>query len=112
MNNERGTALFEVIVVGFAVVLMVLPVISAVARLADATTTVHAAARDGAVWVARHGGEPPLVDGIDVSIVENGDEVEAVAAKEVSLIGVAGATVARTIRSRVTVPISEYRSTR
>lgn len=112
MNNERGTALFEVIVVGFAVVLMVLPVISTVAKLTEATTTVHAAARDGAVWVARHGGEPPLVDGVVVSIVESGGEVEIVAAKEVTLVGVAGATIARTVRSSVTVPISEYRSTR
>jgi hypothetical protein len=112
MTNERGTALLEVIVVGFAVILMVLPVISTVAKLTEATTTVHAAARDGAVWVARHGGEPPVVDGIVVSIVESGNEVEVVAAKEVTLIGVAGATVVRTVRSRVTVPISEYRSTR
>lgn len=111
MSRQRGTALLEILVVGFAVVLMVLPAISTVATLAEANAVVHAAARDGAVWVARHGGEPPQVDGVAISIVENEHAIEVVATREVSLIGVGGATIARTVSSRVRVPVSDFRST-
>lgn len=96
--------------VGFAVVLMVLPAISTVAKLAEANAVVHAAARDGAVWVARHGGDPPPVDGVTLSIVETSDGVEVVATQNVGLIGVGGATIARTVRSTVSVTMSDYRS--
>ncbi len=110
MRWQRGTALIEIIVVGFAVLLLVLPVISTVAELAEARATVHSAARDGAVWVARHGGEPPPVDGIALSFTESRTAVEVVARREVTLIGVGGATVTRTVMSRVEVPVSSYRS--
>ncbi len=103
--------MLEMIVIGFAVVLMAIPVIGTVARMTEAHADVHSAARDGAVWVARHGGEPPQVDGIIVSVAETWDEVQVVATREVDLIGVLGATVARTVRSTVTVPVSAYRST-
>jgi len=110
VSTEKGTALLEIIVVGFAVVLLVLPVISTVARLTEANAMVNAAARDGAVWVARHGGEPPQVDGVTLSIVETSNAVEAVATQEVSLVGVGGTTISRTVRSRVTVPVGVFRS--
>lgn len=110
MTNEKGTALLEIIVVGFAVVLLVLPVITTVARLTEANATVNAAARDSAVWVARHGGAPPQADGVDLSIVETRDAVEVVATMEVDLVGVGGTTIARTVRSRVTVPVGVFRS--
>jgi hypothetical protein len=108
--HQRGTALLEIIVVGFAVVLLVLPVISTVARLSEAHATVNAAARDGAVWVARHGGDPPHVDGIALSIVESSDVVEVVATQEVSLIVVGGSTIARTVSAGVAVPVGVHRS--
>lgn len=110
MTKEKGTALLEIIVVGFAVLLLVLPVIATVARLTEANATVNAAARDGAVWIARHGGEPPQVDGVVLSIVDSSAAIEVVATKEVSLIGVGGTTIARTLRSRVTVPVGDFRS--
>jgi len=110
MIKQRGTALLEVIVVGFAVILMVLPVIGTVAKLSEATATVHAAARDGAVWVARHGGEPPPADGIVVTVTEHNGEVVVAASHEVSLIGIGGTTVQRTVRSTVEVMVSDYRS--
>ena len=100
----------EIIVIGFAVVLVVLPVIGIVARLTEANATVHAAARDGAVWVARHGGDPPDVDGIDVTVVKDSVAVEVVATREVDLLGVLGATVGRTVQVTVKVPVSTYRS--
>ena len=110
MTRERGTAMIEIVVVGFAVLLMVLPVIGTVARLTEVRSNVHAAARDGAVWVARHGGQPPEVDGISISIVESNNSLQVVATREVDLIGVGGATIAQTVRATVTVPVSTYRS--
>jgi hypothetical protein len=103
--------MLEIVVVGFAVVLMVIPVIGTIARMTEAHANVHSAARDGAVWVARHGGEPPEVEGIAVSVAETSGEVQVVAMGEVDIIGVLGATVARTVRASVTVPVSAYRST-
>lgn len=112
MTNQRGTALIEIVVIGFAVVLMVLPVISTVAQLSDAQAVVHGSARDGAVWVARHGGQPPRVQGVEITMVEEIDRVEVTATKTVELIGVGGAVVTRTVRSTVEVAVSDYRSSR
>jgi hypothetical protein len=103
-------ALLEMIVVGFAVVLMVLPVVSTVARLTEANATVHATARDAAVWIARHGGDPPAVDGVAVWVVKRENSIEVVATREVVLVGVGGSTLSRTVRSTVEVPVSRYRS--
>ena len=47
MTHQRGIAVLEIIVVGFAAVLLVLPVISTVARLTEANATVNAAAGKG-----------------------------------------------------------------
>jgi hypothetical protein len=102
--------MIEIVVVGFAVLLMVLPAIGTIARMTEARSNVHAAARDGAVWVARHGGEPPDVDGIHVSVVESSGSVQVVATREVDLVDVLGASIARTVRATVTVPVSTYRS--
>ncbi len=103
--------MLEMIVVGFAVVLMVLPVILTVAKLTEANASVNGAARDGAVWVARHGGEPPEVEGVQVVVTDRGDVVEVSAAREVHLVGVGGANVSTTVRSRVVVSVGRYRST-
>jgi alkylation response protein AidB-like acyl-CoA dehydrogenase len=103
--------MLEIIVVGFAVLLMVLPVISTVARLTEANATAHAAARDSAVWIARHGGEPPEVEGIELTIVRRAGTVEVYAVQEVRLFGVGGSAVGTVIHSRVEVPVSQYRST-
>ena len=102
--------MLEIIVVGFAVVLMVLPVVSTVARLTEANATVHATARDAAVWIARHGGDAPPVEGVDISVVNRGNLVEVVATREVVLVGVGGAQLSRTVRSKIEVPVSRYRS--
>jgi hypothetical protein len=112
VNRQRGTALLEIIVVGFAVVLMVLPVVSTVARLTDANATVHATARDAAVWVARHGADPPAVEGVEISVFTSEGSVEVVAIQEVVLIGLGGSTISRAVQSRVTVAVSQYRSSR
>lgn len=110
MIRQRGTALLEIIVLGFAVVLMVLPVLSMAARLTEANAVVHAAARDTAVWVARHGSLPPDIEGIDVQVVDRGDTIEVVATRVVDLMGVGGTTVTRTVRSTIEVSVGLYRS--
>ncbi len=110
MMKQRGTALLEIIVMGFAVVLMVLPVVSMVARLTEANAVVHSTARDAAIWVARHGGDPSGTDTISVSVSSTGESVEVVATMEVVLVGVGGATLTRMVRSTVQVPLSRYRS--
>ncbi|MEN8040499.1 MAG: hypothetical protein ABFR95_03255 [Actinomycetota bacterium] len=110
MIRERGIALIEMIVVGFAVVLMVLPVIAMTARVVDATASVHAAARDAAVWVARHDHQPPAPEGISVSVVRRQGSVRVVASDDVVLIGVGGTNISRTVRSEIEVPVSPFRS--
>lgn len=102
--------MLEMVVLGFAVVLMVLPVILTVARLAEANASVNGAARDGAMWVARHGGEPPPVEGVSVVVTDRGDAVEVSAAREVSLVGVGGAKLSTTVTSRIVMSVSRYRS--
>lgn len=110
MRSQRGIALLEIIVVGFAVVLMVLPVMSTVVRLTEASAAVHAAARDNASWIARHGGGPQAIEEIELTVVDRGSSVEVAATMEVTLVAVGGATVTRTVRSTVEVPVSRYRS--
>lgn len=110
MTGQRGTALLEIVIIGFAVVVLVLPVISTVARLSEANAVVHAAARDGAAWVARHGGSPPQAEGVELTIVEDRESVEVTATQNVTLIGVGGASMTRVVRSSVEVAVSAYRS--
>ena len=98
-------------VLGFAVVLMALPVFLAAARLADATSDVEVAATDAAAWVARHGIVPPDADdAIALSIEVDGARVRVLAETDVDLLGVAGSTVTMRVSSRAVVPISPYRS--
>lgn len=111
MSRETGSAMLEMVVIGFAVVLMMLPVMLTVAKLTEASASVNGAARDSAVWIARHGGAPPEVEGVDVLVTDHGDAVEVSAVREVQLVGVGGASVSTTVRSRVVVSVSRYRST-
>ncbi|MDK1010948.1 MAG: hypothetical protein QGM46_02910 [Actinomycetota bacterium] len=110
MRRQHGTALMEIIIIGFAVMMMVLPVISMVARLTEASGEVHAVARDTAVWVARHGSDPQIGGEVDVRLVERAGTIEVVASRDVQLIGVGGTAISWTVRSRVEIPVSLYRS--
>lgn len=104
--------MLEIIVMGFAVVMFVLPVVSTVARLTEATASVHSAARDGAVWMSRHGEIGPQQDGVTISVVRRATSVEVTATRSVFLVGVGTKRVSTTVTSTVLVPISEYRSSR
>jgi hypothetical protein len=111
MRDERGTALIEMLVLGSAVLLMVLPILVAAAHLADAANDVHATAVDAASWVARHGVLPVESDGsIALSVELDGAEVQVVAESDVTLFGVAGADVSVHVTRSVVVPVSPYRS--
>lgn len=113
MNDERGTVLLEMIVLGFAVVLVVLPVLTTVARVIDANAAVTTAARDSASWVARHGtqwhGGSDRV-AVETSVV--GGVASATATARVTLIGVGGFEIEREVVARFEVPVSPYRSDR
>lgn len=113
MRDEHGTVLLELIVLGFAVILVVLPVLTTVARVIDANAAVTTAARDSASWVARHGTQ--WQGGSDHVAVETsvaGGVASATARATVTLIGVGGIKVDREVVSTFEVPVSPYRSNR
>ena len=113
MRNERGTVLLEMIVLGFAVILVVLPVLITIARVIDANAAVATAARDSASWVARHGTQ--WEEGSDrVSVVTSVDAgvATATARATVTLIGVGAIKINREVVATFEVPISPYRSRR
>jgi ketosteroid isomerase-like protein len=103
--------MLEIIVLGFAIVALVLPVFSAVGTLAEARGIVDVTAADAAAWFARHGELPAGIDdGIDIEVQVQGDVVQVVASTTVRLIGRSGPDV--TLAARATAVVSPYRSRR
>ncbi len=112
MSSNRGSALLEVVVVGFAVVALALPALIAVLRLSEAEIRATTVATDTASWVARHGALPPADRDVAVDVRIERDTVEVRAQVPVSVLGVRLTTVEATVeRSRI-APISPYRSDR
>jgi len=110
-REEHGTVLLEMIVLGFAVILVVLPVLTTIARVIDANAAVTTAARDSASWVARHGTQ--WQEGSDRVSVETSvaDGVaRATARATVTLVGVGGIKIDRDVVATFEVPVSPYRS--
>lgn len=112
MRGERGTSLLEIVILGFAVVALVLPIVLAVGRLSEASTIAGDEARGVATWVARHGTSPANDHQSDISIDVSGGVVHVSASIEVELVSVGGAGVATTVTSNFSMPISPYRSDR
>lgn len=113
MRGDRGTALIEMIVLGFATLLVVLPTLTTVARIVDANAVVTAQARDAASWVARHGYQrADQQDGIRVETAIQDGIVRATARATVTLVAIGGAKVERDVVASFDVPISPYRSDR
>jgi predicted nucleic acid-binding protein len=111
VRGERGTVLLELIVLGFAVILVILPVLTTVARVIDANAAVSTVARDSASWVARHGTQwEGGIEGVSVETSVDGGVATATARASVTLIGVAGVQVARDVVATFSAPISPYRS--
>ena len=105
--------MIEVVVLGFATVLLVLPTLVAVARLVDASATAGAQARDAAVWMARHGTElTPQGQEIAIDTTVEGSVVRSTARARVTLLSVGAAKIVRVVEVEYEVPISRYRSRR
>lgn len=110
--RERGTVLIEMLVIGFGVMLVVLPLLTMVMRMAEAADVAAGDARATATWVARHG-ELPDVEPRSVVDVEIHDGIVTVhSSVDVPLIAVGGARVTTTVSARYDMPISPYRSGR
>jgi hypothetical protein len=100
------------IVVGFGVVLVVLPIMLMVVRMAEASDVAAGEARFVAMWVARHGHEPNIDQRSDIDVEVSDGEVRVKASLDVDLIAVGGSRVSRTVVARFEMPISPYRSDR
>ena len=113
MKSERATAMIEVIVLGFATVLLILPTLVAVARFIDASAVAGSQARDAAVWMARHGTElTPQGQSVDIATAVDGGIVRSTARVRVTLLSVGAVKVERAVEMSYEVPISRYRSRR
>ncbi len=111
MRDSAGTALIEVIVIGFVALAVMVPTLLTVGALADAKGDMSVAATDAASWYARHGLELHAPD--DATIVTydiDGEAVVATATIDVTLIDVMGRSVSVTITEQARAAISPYRS--
>ena len=113
MRSERGIALLEMVVLGFAVVALVIPLFLSVAALTDARARVDATATDAALWVARHGTMPPdRWDDVDITLEQSGDVVTVRATSAVQVLGVDFTAVSATVGVSRAAWVSPYRSGR
>jgi Tfp pilus assembly protein PilV len=113
MKTERGTALLEVVILGFAVLALALPTFATIASLSDAHARVNVAATDAATWLARHGTMPPDTDAeveVTASVFDGVVTVRAVAS--VSMLGVEFTTVSAQVTGSRIAGVSPYRSGR
>jgi hypothetical protein len=110
-SSEIGTALIEMVVVGFVSVALLIPVITASVRLADAHGLVSTAAHDGATWYARHGEQPPAASAdVEATYVLDDHRVEVMATTTVEVMSVFGAQITVRVTDRAVAPVSPFRS--
>ena len=113
MTSERATAMIEVIVLGFATVLLILPALVTVARMVDASAAAASQARDSATWMARHGTELVVTEpNIEASTTVEGGIVRSTVRARVTVLSVGAIEVDHTVEATYEVPISPYRSRR
>lgn len=116
MTDDRGTVLLEMVVLGFATLLLVLPGLITIARIVEATAAVEGRARASAVWTARHGSLPSEglssrgENGIDVQVDVGATSVVATARSTLTLVSVGGLSIDRSVVAVFEAPISPYRS--
>ena len=116
MNDDRGTVLLEMVVLGFATLLLVLPALITIARIVDASAAVEGQARASATWTARHGRAPDDARStggsprIDVQLVVGETSVTATARSTLTLVSVGGLSIDRSVVAVFEAPISPYRS--
>ena len=103
--------MLEIVVLGFAILALVVPVFGMVGTLAEARGVVDVIATDTAAWFARHGEIPAGIDDdVAVHVEVREGVVHASASTRVSLLGEAGPAV--TVTSHAAMAISPYRSGR
>lgn len=115
--TERGSALLEVLVIGFAVVVMVGQALIAIGRIESAGNAVAETAQKAALQAARHGDATTahevataLLPGAEVSVKEGPTTISVEVTLEVSLLGPEGFPVRRTVRASAEAERSPYRS--
>lgn len=101
------------VVLGFAIVALALPLFLAVGVLSDARARADVAASDAALWVSRHGGVPPedWAD-VELTITETADVVTVRASATVQMLGVEFTTVTASVEVSRSAWVSPYRSGR
>ena len=114
---ERGSALFEVLAVGFVVSLLLSQAVVGVVRIHEAGDRATAAAQTAALSAARSGATADavslartLVPGAVVSVWQVDREVHVVVSEEVSVFGPAGSPIRYTVTGRAAAVVSPYRS--
>lgn len=111
-SDSRGTALIEMIVVGFVVALITLPVLLTVVRMADASDVAGAEARSVAEWVARHGVMPSQPMSGDVHVDSDGSTVTVSSTIRVDVLAIGGTKIGTDVSATYAIPIAPYRSDR
>lgn len=113
MRGQRGTALIEIILLGFAIVALAIPTILSVSALAAAKGEAQTAAIDAAAWYARHGSLPDRSnDEIDLTLTTTDNDIVVHAVVEVTILGIGGARVVMSLGGTAKAPVSPYRSDR
>jgi len=110
--GERGATLIETLVLAFAVLLVTIPFLLVVVRMAEATDVVADEARAVAVWYARHGEMPGGDRQSQIRVELEGETVRVSSSLDVELIAVGGSKVQTTVSTQFEMPISPYRSRR
>ncbi len=110
--GETGTTLLETLVLSFAILVVTLPLLLVVVRMAEASDVVADEARSVALWYARHGEMPPGDHRSQLEVMLNGGAVHVESTLEVELISVRGSKVQTTVSAAFEMPISPYRSRR
>jgi len=117
MSEERGTALFGTLAIGFAVLLLVGQALVTIGRVSSAATTAEETARYAATWAARHGDASDaeriantMAPEARVEAATTTDGISVTVEIEVSLVGPEGSPLTRAVIGRAVVPISDFRS--
>lgn len=118
-TSQRGTALLEAVVVGFAILIVVSQALVTLGRLESAGLAAEEAARHAATWATRHGdleAAEEIATGFlpdaKITVSRDGDGIVVEVALDVPLLGPDGSPLTHTVHGRAAAAISPYRSQR
>lgn len=100
------------VILGFAIVALVVPLLFMVGAMSHAKTSTQTIASDTAWWYARHGEVRVAPDGYNVDVATDGSVVTVTVTAAVPVIAVLDAGPSVAITSRQIAHISPYRSAR